>query len=427
MPYTVLTWSGVLTAVKEGAAKPEIELPVAAFVPRGAPHATEDRNRGRSRVTGFDGEDPFASLLRHSPLASDSVFAQMFKGRDPFAGMFAEVEGTVRQRDVILHDALDTLHVAPLPANPPPGFTGAVGTFDISAADLGSGTLRVGEPATLRVTVQGRGSFSRLSVSGVAPSAGLNTYGVAATFKPGSTALTGVKTFAQTVVPRQAGTVTVPASTLTYFDPSQRRYVTRHSTPLAVTVVAASGSSADPAPSRVSSEPVIGREAPSSSSAVSADVPDITRTSLTSPVRSRWFWEAAATIAVIAAALSILGQLHRKGFLARAATTRRVRREVAAQRHRMKEAAARGDAATLFVAGRAALQARLGVTWGVPPDAIAAADVSSRLGERGERIREVFERADRLTYSRARSAAPEDLSRWQTLISDELGSLEAAS
>ena len=27
-PYTMLTWNGVLTAVKEGAAKPEIELPV---------------------------------------------------------------------------------------------------------------------------------------------------------------------------------------------------------------------------------------------------------------------------------------------------------------------------------------------------------------------------------------------------------------
>ena len=350
----------------------------------------------------------------------------MFRGRDPFAGMFAEIAGTVRKRDVILHDSLETLHLAPLPANPPPGFTGAVGTFDISAADLGRRDLRVGEPATLKFTVQGHGSFSRLSMSGVAPRADLNTYGVTSTFNPGSTALTGAKTFAQTMVPRQAGTITVPASTLTYFDPSQRRYVTRHSAPVTVSV-AASGNSADPAPSTVTSEPVVGREAPSSSSAVSTDIPDITRASLTSPVRARWFWETFVAIGLVAIALSILGQLHRKGFLARAATTRRVRREVAAQRHRMKEAAARGDAATLFVAGRAALQARLGVTWGVPPDAVAAADVASRLGERGERIREVFERADRFTYSRARSAAPDDLNRWQKLISDELGCLEATS
>ena len=79
-------------------------------------------------------------------------------------------------------------------------------------------------------------------MSGVAPSADLSTYGVTSTFKPGATALAGEKTFSQTVVPRRAGTFTVPASTLTYFDPNERRYVTRHTAPMTVSVAASDSS-----------------------------------------------------------------------------------------------------------------------------------------------------------------------------------------
>ena len=93
----------------------------------------------------------------------------------------------------------------------------------------------------------------------------------------------------------------------------------------------------------------------------------------------------------------------------------------------MSAAAARGDAAALFAAGRTALQTRLGATWGLPCEAIAAVDVTSRLGQKGERIREVFERADRLRYSRAQAAPAEDLHHWQSVIAEELGALEATS
>jgi hypothetical protein len=49
------------------------------------------------------------------------------------------------------------------------------------------------------------------------------------------------------------------------------------------------------------------------------------------------------------------------------------------------------------------------------------------LGPPGERIQRVFERADRLTYSGGSSAASEDLSYWQGLISDELRALETTT
>ena len=109
------------------------------------------------------------------------------------------------------------------------------------------------------------------------------------------------------------------------------------------------------------------------------------------------------------------------------AAVRRVGREVARQRRTIAAAAASGDAAGLFGAARKAFQARLGAAWGVPSEAIAAADVATRLGPPGERIHEVFERADRLSYSGGNSAVHEDLNYWQGLVSDELRTLETTT
>jgi hypothetical protein len=427
LPYTVVTWSGVVTAVKEGAAKANIELPVELSY-REAAKVSSARGSTpdpQDDQTPQDADDPFSALLRQSPFASDPLFAQMFRGHDAFGGMFADLAGTVRRRDVTLRDIAGTLNVAALPPNQPSGFSGAVGTFEISAA-LGSDTLRVGEPATMTLKVGGRGSFSRLAVSGLAPSDDVTTYGVTSSFTPGSAPLQGEKVFTQTVVPRRAGVVTLPSSTLTYFDPAERRYVTRSTAPLTVSIAAnandgGQSSTATDAPSRA-----MDSRTPSSTP-VAAFLSGARRTSLTPAYRTRSYRIVAAAFALASLLLSGLGVMRGRGSLARAATARRIRREVAAQRRSMSAAAARGDAAALFAAGRAALQARLGATWGVPSDAIAAADVASRLGPRGERIREVFERADRAAYSRGRSSPNEDLNHWQSLISDELGSLEATS
>ena len=427
LPYTMLTWNGVLTAVREGPAKTDIELPVALSY-REAPRARaldDPADANREQGSGDDdqaSEDPFAALLRQSPIASDPFFAQMFKGGDPFRGMFADLGGAVRQRDVTLRDTTGVLTVAALPPNRPADFTGAVGSFEIGAA-LGDEPLRVGEPATLTLTVHGKGSFSRLSLSGLKPSDSLNAYGVTSTFKPGAAPLSGEKVFKQTIVPRRDGATTLPSVTLTYFDPVERRYVSRHTTPLSVTIAANAGDEAHastptPTPTKEAVAATPG------TAAVVNSIPDVTRASLTPVIRTGAFWALAITIGLASIALATIGFLRRKGVLARLATSHRVRRQIATWRRSMNAAADRGDATAMFTAGRSALQARLGATWGVPSEAIAAADVVSRLGERGERIREVFERADRLTYSRASTKLHEDLGHWRGVITDALGSLE---
>ena len=131
LPYTSLSWTGVLTAVKAGEAKIGIELPVSltyreAPQPRHVARADQADNDGSDQ----DSADPFASLLRQSPFAGNPFFAQMFNGRDPFQGAMDDLAGRVRQQEVTLRDQSGTLHVLDPPPGAPAGFTGAVGSFE---------------------------------------------------------------------------------------------------------------------------------------------------------------------------------------------------------------------------------------------------------------------------------------------------------
>ncbi|HEY6475487.1 MAG TPA: BatD family protein [Polyangia bacterium] len=437
LPYTSVTWTGVLTAVKAGEAKIGIELPV-SLTYREAPQPR--RAAGPNPAAGDDDDtgdqssaDPFASILKQIPFASDPFFAQMFNGRDPFQGMLDDLTGSVRQRDVTLRDQSGAWRVLDTPPGAPAAFSGAVGQFEVSAA-LANDTVHVGEPTTLKLTVRGRGSFPRLAVSGLPPSDGLNTYGVTSTFTPGPTPTAGEKVFAQTIAPRRAGPLTVPALAVTYLDPQQRRYVTRRTAPLRITV--APGDSGPDTASRASATGAAApAEAAAGDSAMSAEAANKTvgavsatvRSTLTPNFRARWFQWLTVTIALGAVVLALVGRTYRNGALGRFMAARRVGREIARQRRTVDVAAATGDATMLFGAARKAFQARLGAAWGVPSEAIAAADVAHRLGPTGDRIHAVFERADRLTYSGNSSVPSEDLSYWRGLVSDELRALEATT
>ncbi|HXU62829.1 MAG TPA: hypothetical protein VN962_14060, partial [Polyangia bacterium] len=88
LPYVELTWTGALTAIQAGAPPPAVELPVElsyrAPVSPPAPAAGDEAP-----------QNPFASLLADTPLASDPFFAQMLRN-DPFQGFVQDLGGAVR-------------------------------------------------------------------------------------------------------------------------------------------------------------------------------------------------------------------------------------------------------------------------------------------------------------------------------------------
>ncbi|HXJ21780.1 MAG TPA: hypothetical protein VMT03_16265 [Polyangia bacterium] len=423
-PYTMLTWTGRLTAARAGQERTDVALPVEISYRQPAPALPRSDQDSSSDDSENDANDPFSSFLKQTPLAKDPFFSRMFKGGDPFAGMMTDLMGTVRQRDLTLQGPGDSVRVLDLPAPQPAGFTGAVGNFEI-AAGLSAGPYHVGEPATLRATVKGRGSLARLALDGVTSTPELTSYAVTAA---GSPADTSERTFAQTLVPRQAGATVVPSLALVYFDPVARRYVTRRTAPIRIAVAAAAGPAGSSGTPASTGQPGDSALAPGLALAHppgQPGVPDLVRPTLTPFIHTRRFPILLAAMGFVTAALALLGFLGQSGTLTRRRAARRLSREIAREQRALCEAVRRGDAAALFAAGRRALQARLAGAWGVPPEAIASTDVARRLGPSGDGIREVFDRADRLSYAGNRTEADLDLEPWPERISAELRALES--
>ncbi|HXU63133.1 MAG TPA: BatD family protein [Polyangia bacterium] len=406
LPYVELTWTGALTAIQAGASPPAVELPVElsyrAPVSSPAPASGDEQP-----------QNPFASLLADTPLASDPFFAQMMRN-DPFQGFFQDLGGAVRQREVTLRDQAPRVTVAPPPQPAPPGYAGAVGTFHATSR-LSDGPFQVGEPITLTVQVVGRGSFDRLATTGVAETNALSTYPPRATFTAGGGATEGTKLFTQTLVPRRSGALEIPAVTLVTFDPQRHRYVTERTRPFSVTVAAA------PDGQSIASQgaPTDGVEAQPQAARF---IGDATPRVLVPAIRRPWFWWTAAALVAAASLASAAASARARG-RGRRAFRRYQRRLVVSQaRRRMDAAVLAGDAPALFGAAREGLQACLARAWSVPPDAISAADVERRLGPRGGQVRALFEQADRCAYGGRRP--PTDLEHWRQVAARELDALK---
>ncbi len=116
------------------------------------------------------------------------------------------------------------LQVRPLPP-PPAGFSGLVGDFDIEA-QLTRSELKVGESATLKVTVSGKGNsqliaepplptLPQFKIYADKPSSSLNRSG---------NELSGSRSFSKALVPLAPGELVIPAIDLSYFDPASESY-----------------------------------------------------------------------------------------------------------------------------------------------------------------------------------------------------------
>ncbi|HEX4403746.1 MAG TPA: BatD family protein, partial [Polyangia bacterium] len=341
----------------------------------------------------------------------------LFMGGDPFSEML-NLGGEVRQRDVTLRAQARRLEVADLPPGRPATFTGAVGSFQVSAS-LAAQAIRAGEPTTLTIRVKGDGSFARLTSDGLPSSDALKTYGVKTAFTRGTNPIAGEKVFTQTVVPTKAGDLTVPPVAVSYFDPQTRRYVTRRTMPITIAVGQASADTGE-------ATAIPGRAAGAAPAAASP-IADTVHATLTPLFRTSSYWWLVGGLLGGCALLAAWGWARSSPAFARAARSASSRRVIAARLREVDRAAAEGDAPALFVAARAAAQARLGDTWHMPPDAISAADIDARLGEKGARLRGVFEQADRLSYAGGTATPGKDLDRWRGVVLAELRTLEEAT
>jgi hypothetical protein len=132
-----------------------------------------------------------------------------------------------------------TIEVQPLPtAGQPPGFDpSAVGQFTLEAK-LDRTRVAVGEAVTVKLVITGAGNLRKLAPPTLSGLDGWRTYDPKMDVKVENTdGISGVKTVEYLLLPQRPGITTIPALSLAYFDPAQRRYAVARTAPLRLEAV----------------------------------------------------------------------------------------------------------------------------------------------------------------------------------------------
>jgi len=399
VPYTVVTWTSSLSAVKAGEYPLNLDLPVMVRV------------KERAKRGAGGGRNPFKDFFGAGSPFDDSFFEDSF---------FDDFFGAATEKPLTLHTDGSVVKIKALPLQGrPANFSGAVGQFALnSEASTTSGAT--GDPITLKINVTGQGNFGRVSMDGLPASTDWKSYKPSAKFEPGdSSGTTGTKTFEQSIVPLKAGRQEIPAVSFSYFDPEKDAYVTKATQPIAIEIAA--NAAAAPITNPVANAPATG-EADTNSEGMAPDqeVPPHASASLRPLVLRPWFIAMnGITFAVI-----ILGAMLSAVRSRRAKDPRRLEHEAAEKAVReslaaMDEALKQKDDTRFFDAARRALQERLASQWQVPVTKVTLPEIHARLNGHAEGVSTILQTADDVTYAGKRFTAP-DLQHWRDLVNTQL-------
>jgi len=386
-PYTVVTWTSALSAVKAGDYPLNLDLPVMVRV--------QEKGARRS--------NPFKDFFGDDSAFDDSFFDNFFSN--------------ATQKPLTLHTNGATVKIKPLPTQGRPAdFSGAVGQFEASSeVSVKNGTT--GDPLTLKIRIQGRGNFDRVTTSGLTNSSDWKIYKPNGKFTANDSAgIEGEKTFEQSIVPTKPGAQEIPALNFSYFDPEAQRYVTKSTTPIAIDV--AQGNASVPV---ATAAPVADAPKPDSDGLASDQlVTGRTVSSLRPLVLTPWFITLnALMIAAIVLSAAFRWLRHRRANdphrLQREVTEKLVRESLA----KMDSALKAQDATRFFNAARQALQERLAAKWELPTSRVTIPEIRARLNGNGEEIRSVFQTADEIAYSGRQFTVP-DLQQWRAVVQQQL-------
>src|SRR5437762_7371747 len=169
------------------------------------------------------------------PCSEDSFLDPFFAL--PFGGLMEQHEINVKSDPV-------SLEVKALPAGAPPTFSGAVGSFSMTA-EANPKRVQIGDPITIKAAISGRGNFDRMDAPELSDERGWHKYPPSSNFKQDDdVGISGTKTFELVVSPNEKLT-NVPPLAFSYFDPVKEKYVTLHSE--AVPLIVEGTASAPPA------------------------------------------------------------------------------------------------------------------------------------------------------------------------------------
>ena len=169
---------------------------------------------GELTVTPFELNVPVIIRKRKD---SGSVFDDFFN--DSFFGRSEAVDYKAKSNPI-------KINVQSLPSNAPESYKGAVGNFTFNAS-IDKSEVVQNESINLNVTIKGTGNIKLLDVPKLEVTAGFESYEPKTSdniIRTGN--VSGTKKVEYLLVPRIAGSKTIPGLEFTYYDINKRKYVT---------------------------------------------------------------------------------------------------------------------------------------------------------------------------------------------------------
>ena len=161
-----------------------------------------------------------------------------------------ELEGIVtipsgwfgRQEKMNLKSNSVTLNVKPLPQGKPMGFSGLVGKFTLKSS-LTKNELATNDATNLVITVSGSGNIQHIEDLNITFPSDFDVTDPAISdrVQTGGSSVSGSRSFEYVIIPRAAGTFTIPAAEFSYFDLATHSYKTLTTEPYTVTVTKGAG------------------------------------------------------------------------------------------------------------------------------------------------------------------------------------------
>ena len=169
-------------------------------------------------------------VTQRTPQRSNDPFDVFFN--DPFFSRgYTNVQKNVETSTL-------TMEVQSLPENgKPSSFAGAVGNYKFSAS-IDADETSTNEAMTMTVTVSGSGNLELLNLPAPAFPPDFEVYDpkVVSSVEANGQGMSGSRKAEYLVIPRRAGDFSIPSVEFSYFDPTQKQYVTLQSLPMSVKV-----------------------------------------------------------------------------------------------------------------------------------------------------------------------------------------------
>lgn len=120
-----------------------------------------------------------------------------------------------------------TVHVLPLPAGKPAGFSGGVGTFSVSSS-ISSNSITTNDALTVKLSISGKGNMKMVKTPSIDWPDGFEVYDpkVSNNFKSTTAGVSGSKDIEYLAIARAAGDYVIPPVTFSYYDTNDNTYKT---------------------------------------------------------------------------------------------------------------------------------------------------------------------------------------------------------